>query len=259
MTIHADLNPNEIRNSLDRLDSTFYGNYNPIPLFEGDRPVGRIEEQNGRIYITFRGSVDSFLEVLTCLRATKTSPSKWGLGGAIHTGIYNGFCKVEKSIDECLERLARSSGLDLRRTEFVIEGYSRGSSFAMLTAAHLVEKLGIERMKVLTYSTMNIFNKEAVEAYNRAVPHHWNFHCEQDSLLGTIGSETLGFYSPGKKVSFSAAPLPSYKKRVENRKYTNLTRNWVAGPILRRLISPSVWEAHMLDTYREWCTHQLQT
>ncbi len=240
------LSSNEVEDSLARLRSTFEGNYGALPLFEGEKKVGRIYQQDQKIYLTFRGTVNSFTEPLSCLHLRKFSLEKWGLAGNVHAGIYNSFCQVQRSIDTYLGRILPH--LD-PRTEFLIEGYSRGSALAMLTAAYLADKVGKERIRVLTFSSMNIFDEEGAKSYGEKVIHHLSFICEEDFLPRWFGPACLGFYSVGKKLLFSAASVPSFLERVRIRAYTHLTTHWLVGPITRFFVPLRLWEAHMPETY----------
>jgi hypothetical protein len=244
-----ELTPLEVSESLRRLKETFQGSYGSIPLLDGEDRVGRMTLEGQKVHLTFRGSIDSFTEILSCFNLGKYSTEEWGLAGRVHAGIYNSFCNVRKSIDENWDR--HFSHLDPRNVEFIVEGYSRGSGLATLASAYLTHKFVESRLKVFTYSTMNIFNEEAARSYEQKIPHHWSFICSDDVFPQWIGSSCLGFHSIGTKMIFSPSHSASFSERVRTYAYTHLSKHWLITLLARIFIPSYYWEAHMPETYEE--------
>jgi hypothetical protein len=241
----SSLTANEIRNSLTRLQNAFHGDYSPIALHEGSRKVGCLRIENNKIFFTFRGSVNSLTELFTCLDVRKSSMEQWGLAGKVHAGLHSSFCKVQQSIDACLTRYLPRR--DLQGMEVVVEGYSRGSALAMLTAAYLAHRYAANNLTILTYSPMNIFDETAAHAYKERIPHQWNFVCTDDFFPKWFGPSWLGFCPSGDRITFSANESPSFVERVRRRAYTYLAHRW----LFRFFIPVRFWEAHMPATYND--------
>lgn len=240
------LTERDIQDSLTRLQAAFAGDYGPYPLCEGTRKIGSLAEKGDTIYLTFRGSVNSFAEILSCLNLRKCSAEKWGLAGKVHAGIHASFCKIQESIEHHL-----SNSPSLRNRKIVVEGYSRGSALAMLTAAYLAKRFAADQVTVLTYSPMNVFDQTGAESYQSKIKKQWNFVCKNDFFPKWIGPSLLGFCALGKRIEFSAAESPSYVERVQKRAYTHLLRLPLIGTFLRWIIPLRLWEAHMPETYQD--------
>ncbi len=76
--------------------------------------------------MTYRGSVNSLFEVVSCLFFWKTSLPEL-LPGKVHAGLGNAFQKVNGSFQKALDDLLADSQIPRDQLKFVIEGYSRGS------------------------------------------------------------------------------------------------------------------------------------
>jgi hypothetical protein len=179
----------------------------------------------------------------------KVSVEEWGIAGSVHAGIYNSFCNVRKSIDDSWER--HFSHLDPRNVEFIVEGYSRGSGLAQLASAYLTQKFANCRLKVFTYSTMNIFDAEAVQSYKQKTPHHWSFICTGDFFPRWVGPFCLGFHPVGNQFAFAPDDSSSFSERVRTRAYTHLSTHWLVSLLAHTFIPSVLWEAHMPETYEE--------
>lgn len=245
MTV-TGLTEQDIRDSQLRLQAAFEGDYGAMPLSEGSRKVGSLSTKDDTIFLTFRGSVNSFLEILSCLYLTQRDAQKWGLEGKVHAGIHAGFCQVEKSIESYLDRYP-----SLKGKKIVLEGYSRGSAFAMLAAAYLVKRFAADRLTVITYSPMNLFDLEGAKSYEKKIQNQFNFICKDDFFPKWVGPSFLGFCAVGKNLMFCATESISYLERVQKKAYTHLIRLPLLGTFLRCIIPLRLWEAHMPETYRD--------
>jgi hypothetical protein len=243
---------NDIKNSLYRLQNAFNGKYGEFSIQEGKRKVGMLtlDGDKKRIYITYRGSVNSFFETFSCLFIWKKNVE--GLNGRVHAGLYNAFQKTKTSFQAVLEKVLKKMGVSLNQIEFVVEGYSRGSGLAALTALFLKQNFPGNNVDVLTYSTMKLFDQKGVNSYQNVIKdHHWSFLCNEDLFPRWIGPSCFGFHSIGKKITFSAQISQGYKQRVNEKKYTYLGQIPVVSWLIRRVIPVKYWEAHMPQTYQD--------
>lgn len=232
----------EIANSVRRVEQTFHGNYKPFPILEEGRPVGSISEDHQKIYITFRGSINSLWEILTCLDIRKSPLTVLGLKGRAHKGIFTAFNKVHKVILEKIHQCSQDK-------EIIVEGYSRGAGIATLVGLYLHSFFPNRKISVLNYSPMRIFDAAAVEAIALQSLTICNFTCEED-FVTKWPPATLGFYPCKTLIPFSANSLPFYKERVQKRIYSYLIGG-IIGKIIKWILPASFWEAHMLGTYIE--------
>lgn len=248
--IPTALTVKEIDASVKRLEAAFNGYYASLPLKEGSRSVGCVRLEGNKLYLTFRGSVNSFSELLTCLDFRKVSAdSKWGLPGKIHAGLYASFCKVQKSLDSQLQKLFPQK--NLKGVQVLVEGYSRGSALAMLTAAYLTQCFAADHLTLLTYSPLNIFDKIAAKAHQKKIKNQVHFVCTGDFVPQWIGPPCLGFYPCWNRREFAPDTSPSFLERVQKKAYTHLIRPRLIGRILRWIIPLRLWEAHMPETYMD--------
>jgi hypothetical protein len=232
-----------INQSLDRLQQTFEGDYGDSPILEDDRSIGSIRSDAERIYLTFRGSVDSLWEILTCFDLRKAFLASIGLSGRVHQGIFTAFGKIQPFIENQLRELED-------RREIIVEGYSRGGAIATLMGAYLKAKFPQRQFQVLVYSPMRIFDQTAIDsAWLRALNIH-NFICQEDLIPRLWAPSCLGFdHVPGQR-TFSAERFPEYQRRVQNRTYLHFMSGFFAE-IIKWIIPARIWEAHMPETYRE--------
>jgi hypothetical protein len=241
-----------VENSLDRLQKVFEGQCSDFPIWESKRKVGMLtlDKERKKIFITYRGSIDSFWEIFSCLFVWKR-PLKT-IQGNVHAGIYNAFQKAEGSLKENLLRISKENKISLNQYSFVVEGYSRGSGLALLTALFLKQQYPNTRLEIFTYSTMNIFDEEGADNYkNLLQEHHWSFLCNEDVFPKWIGPFCLGFRSVGRAVIFHANQSLKYRQRVDENRYTYLTKIPIISWLIKKLISSATWEAHMPIIYKE--------
>jgi hypothetical protein len=91
-----------------------------------------------------------------------------------------------------------------------IEGYSQGSLFATLTATYLSNLLGVERLKVITFASLGIFDQVALEAYNKKLGNrHLSIIAQEDKLI-----YFNSLLKPGSLVKFSAVNCCHFQQRV---------------------------------------------
>ncbi|KAF3361769.1 hypothetical protein PHSC3_001720 [Chlamydiales bacterium STE3] len=258
------ISASEISNSLHRLQAAFEGRYGNYPLLEGKKPVGMLtlDKEKRIVYITYRGSVSSFLELLSCLCFWK---KKWPepkegsyFKGKAHAALINSFQKIKKGLNQHLESLSQNPDISLKGWKFVVEGYSRGSALAMLTSLFLKQSSSNNSVHVFTYSTMRVFDKEGAMSYEKILgKQHLSFLCEEDPFPRYLGPSAFGFHlAPKNQVIFKAAGTPEYDERVRRKNYSYLhpwarrfSRFPVLGWIFQKIISPESWEAHMPQTY----------
>lgn len=243
------LSEQDLESGLTRLSNAFRGDYKPHAILEGSSPIGSMRFENDKIYLTFRGAVNSFREPLSCLDIRKVSADRWGLPGQVHSGLHVSFCHVHPSIDTYLTNLSETR--DITNIPVMIEGYSRGAGMAMLTAAHLVHRYALRNITLVTHSPMNLFNQEAANSFKEKIKNQWNFSCKSDIILKWIGSSWFGFYPSGNNIEFSTELSESFAERIRKKAYTHLIRPALIWPLLRCLMPLGLWEAHMLETYQD--------
>jgi hypothetical protein len=236
------ISSSDVTESLKRLQRNFEGAYGPDPILEDDRIVGSIHSDEKKTYLTFRGSVNSLWEVLSCFDIRKRSLKAIGLPGSAHRGIYEAFHKTHSAV---LEKL-KIVGSD---REIVIDGYSRGAGIATLMGAYLKKRFPERSIKVLCFSPLKIFDREASLQASFQLPPIYNFICQEDWAPSWAPS-WLNFVAVGVQYTFSAAKLPNYAERVKNRTYLHLMSGCVAS-LVKWILPARVWEAHMPETYQE--------
>jgi hypothetical protein len=242
----------DINNSLLRLQATLEGDYGNFPIYEDKRRVGKLtlDKKNKRVFVTYRGSVNSLFEIFSCLLVWKKPWDK--RGGGVHAGLYNAFQKTQKSFQSALQEMVRKNNISLDPFNFLIEGYSRGSGLAILTALFLKQQYPRCNINVLTYSTMKLFDQNAAENYQKTMQgHHWSFLCTDDSFPKWIGPSFLGFCPVGNKIEFPARESENYKRRTAANQYSYLAEIPIVSYLFKKLISSATWEAHMPTIYNE--------
>jgi hypothetical protein len=242
----------DVKNSLSRLQNAFEGQYGDFPIWEDKRCVGMLtlDEEGKKFFITYRGSMNSFFEIFSCLFVWKKPLSE--IPGNAHAGLYNAFQKTQISFEKTLERILKENQISINQFSFVVEGYSRGSGLAALTALFLKQQYPSCMVDVLTYSPMKVFDERGAESYKNILQeHHWSFFCSKDFFPKWIGPSCLGFRSIGKKVTFHAKESPNYNKRVSKNTYTYLARIPIISWLIKKLVSSATWEAHMPTIYNE--------
>jgi hypothetical protein len=242
----------DIQDSLVRLQNTFEGSYGDFPIYEDERRVGKLtlDRKKKIVFVTYRGSLNSLFEIFSCLFVWK---KPWGeTGGRVHAGLYNAFQKTQISFQNALQEIGQKNEVSLDQFTFLIEGYSRGSGLATLTALFLKQQYPSCDINVLTYSTMKVFDQTAAENYERSMQgHHWSFLCMDDFFPKWIGPSFLGFCPVGKKVEFRAIESENYKQRTMANKYSYLAEIPIVSYLFKKLISSATWEAHMPTIYNE--------
>jgi hypothetical protein len=247
MGIKNMFSENDITNSLSRLQSAFFGRYGDFPIWEDTRKVGMLtlDKENKKIFVTYRGSVNSLFEIVSCLFIWKKPCHE--IQGNAHAGLYHAFQKISPSFQKTIEKI---SSLD--QYSFVVEGYSRGSGLAAFTALWLKDQYPHLPVNVFTYSTMQVFDQKGADHYNSLMQgHHWSFLCLEDFVPKWLGPSFLGFHPIGEKITFHADESLEYTKRVNEKRYSYLAPIPVISWIIKRLISSSLWEAHMPTIYNE--------
>ncbi len=232
----------DIGQSLRRLQLNFEGNYGLSPILEDGRAIGSITSDARRIYITFRGSVNSLWEVLTCLDIRKRSLEELGIPGKAHRGIYAAFTKIRQVV------LAKLQELPAER-EILVEGYSRGAGIATLMGADLKNHFPGRSISVLAYSPLKIFDRIGSYHYGEKVPFLYNFICKED-FVPRWAPSWLGFVATGRELIFSATHLSRYSQRVNQKTYLHLMGGCI-GKIIKFFLPARIWEAHMPETYQE--------
>lgn len=243
----------DIEASGQRLLAVFTGDYGQYPIEEDQRKVGRLTLDSDRktVFVTYRGSVNSLFEVVSCLFFWKTNLPEL-LPGKVHAGLGNAFQKVNGSFQRALDDLLADSQIPRDQLKFVIEGYSRGSGLAALTALVVKERFPRNSVNVLTYSTINIFDEESAKYYEALIgDHHWSFLCQEDVVPRIIGPLSCGFCQVGKPITFSAASSQFYNQNVEKKRYAYLPSGSFIAWMLKQLIPVTYWEAHMPHTYQK--------
>ena len=260
----------EIQNSLDRLQNAFRGNYGAYPLLEGNKAVGMLtfDKENRIIYVTYRGSIGSCLELLSCLCFWK---KKWiepdphfKFKGEVHATLLNAFQKVKSCFQGPLDKMLKETKSSIQDWKFVVEGYSRGSALAMLTAFFLKQAFRPHSVRVFTYSTMKIFDENGAKSYEEELgKEHHSFLCKEDPFPRWLGPSVCGFrLAPRNHIVFNATGNPDYDKRVREKCYSYLhplaqlfSRLPLIGWLFRKIIPPKSWEGHMPQTYRIASAH----
>lgn len=248
-----DMTSEDIEESSQRLIAVFKGDYGQYPIEEDQRKVGRLTLSADRktIFVTYRGSVNSLYEAISCLFFWKTSLPDLA-PGRVHAGLGSAFQKVNASFQRALDDLQADVQIPRDQIKFVVEGYSRGSGLAALTALAIEEKFPKSCVNVLTYSTMNIFDEEAARHYKALIgARHWSFLCQEDLAPRITGPLFCGFCEIGNPISFSAASSPRYCRNVANNHYAYLPSGSIITWMMRQLIPVTYWEAHMPHTYQE--------
>lgn len=243
---------NDIKNSLERLQNGFEGRYGDFPIREDERTVGMLtlDQSARKIYVTFRGSVDSLFEIFSCLFIWKKDVPE--LKGKVHAGIYTAYQKTVRSFQASLQRIRHQNSVDLKDYEFIVEGYSRGSGLAALTAFFLKMSYPQNKLSVMTYSTIRLLDQDAARTYNEMLgTDHFSFNCKEDLFPQKIGPARLGYSPIGQIIDFSASQGERYNERVRQRVYTYLLDVPVIAWLIKKVISAAHWEAHMPQTYAE--------
>jgi hypothetical protein len=247
---------NDIVDSVNRLQDAFSGNYGPLPILEGQTKVGMLTLHGNRIYVTYRGSVNSLFELFSCLFIWKNHiqdlPGLGSLRGKVHAGIHLAFGKIANPFLETLNKSLASAQIERDKTEFIIEGYSRGSGLAVLTALLVKTLFPTNSVDVLTYSSMKLLDTDGTKTYDDLIgKHHWSFICEEDLFPRCIGPSYCGFLPTGKPIPFSAKNSVDYNQRVETQRYSYLMQIPIISWLIKKIIPCSIWEAHMPQTYQE--------
>lgn len=246
----------DIKNSLSRLQDAFEGRYGHFPIQEGTRRVGMLtlDKKQKKIFVTFRGSMNSHFEVFSCLFIWKKRVNELPAGNA-HAGIYSAFQKTQRSFKKSLEAILQANNTSLERFDFVVDGYSRGSGLALLTALFLKQEYPCHTVDVFTYSTMRIFDEIGAHCCQTFLERrHWSFLCKEDLFPQWIGPPCLGFCPVGKEISFHATESSEYKRRVQENRYSYLAPIPLISWIIKKMISSASWEAHMPTIYNELST-----
>jgi|GEM_PF-5934992 len=232
----------DIQESVNRLQRTFEGRYGNDSIVEDHRKIGAIRSDQDKIYIAFRGSVNSLWEILTCFDVRKVSMEEIGLSGRVHRGMFMAFSKIHQIVLTRLKEIGSEKPI-------VVEGYSRGAAIATLMGICLKLQLPNRSIIVLAYSPMKIFDREALCNDRSKIPPIYDFLCKED-LIPNWAPSCLGFFSIGRQYFFSAQSCLEYTNRVKNRTYLHLMPGWV-GKIITWIVPARVWEAHMPETYTE--------
>ncbi len=243
----------DILDSVGRLQEAFVGNYGAYPIEEDGRIVGRLtlDQSQKKIYITYRGSMASLFELFSCLFLWKTALE--GERGRAHAGIYSAYRKTRPSFQSALESCLKQIKLPREQVEFVVEGYSRGSGLATLTALFLKQHFPKNQIDVLTYSTMKIFDDQGAESYQHQLGNrHFSFLCKEDFFHQWFGLDCLGYQPIGQPVYlFAERDGAQYRQRVANKAYSYMMQIPVITWIIQKIIPAAFWEAHMPQTYSE--------
>lgn len=246
------ISPQEISASIERVKSVNAENYgthviNEITSTRSFNPIGSIKVVDKEIFVTFRGSLG--LEFLSLASTHKIKCHEFGFSAEVHQGLHQNFNTFKPNLSCQIQAIIQRQGMQLNEVKLTAEGYSRGGGFATLTAA-MAHQLGIQKVGVLTYAAIGVFNEEGANNYQAAMgkENHLSFKVSEDPIPVRWGTGA-GFAQLGTPIEFSVKEMPEYKARMQLPYLTHIAQNPFAQMGVSLIFKKEEWEGHMIESY----------
>jgi hypothetical protein len=191
--------------------------------------------------VAFRGTQDRY-DLVADVNVTWTKL----YGGSVHSGFYQQFECIKKSLICNLELYARESRVKIEDLQVNLTGHSLGGAIAQITALFLKTEYNVRDLRVITFGSPSVFDDKGGKVYDAVLKESSYRMVHRSDLVSSMPATMLGYVHVGKEFSISLCEnIPTLPKDQDSSYLMSLFKHMTSAVSLLLCAKRN----HSIDTY----------